>query len=127
MFLFNENKNETKEELEELEDLQSKVKQVRLVENLGKQSYHYDIKELFETITNALTDNNQNLFEASKATTKAIMEPGKSNKYGKILESKNRIEVILSSLIRPEAKLLVPKNKSQFRLLGDPDSDNWND
>ena len=30
-------------------------------------------------------------------------------------------------MIRPIAKLLEPKNKSQFRLLDDPDSDNWND
>ena len=34
-------------------------------------------------------------------------------------------EVIHSSLIRPIAKLLVPKNKNQFRLLDDPDSDKW--
>ena len=34
--------------------------------------------------------------------------------------------VLHSSLIRPIAKLLVPKSKSQFRLLDDPDSDNWN-
>ena len=31
-----------------------------------------------------------------------------------------------SSLIRPIAKLLVPKNKRKFRLSGDPDTDNWN-
>ena len=39
----------------------------------------------------------------------------------------NKNELIHSSLIGPIAKLLVPKNKSQFRLLDDPDSDNWND
>ena len=39
----------------------------------------------------------------------------------------NENEVIHSRLIRPIAKLLVPKNKSQFRLVEDPDSDNWND
>ena len=45
----------------------------------------------------------------------------------KTLESMNKNEVIHSSLIRSIAKLLVPKNQSQFRLLDDPDSDNWND
>ena len=49
-----------------------------------------------------------------------------SNKYVKTLESMNKIEVIHSDLSRPIAKLLVPKNKSQFRLLDDPDSDKWN-
>ena len=37
----------------------------------------------------------------------------------------NKNEIIHSSLIRPIAKLLVRKSKSQFRLLNDPDSDNW--
>ena len=50
-----------------------------------------------------------------------------SNIYVKTLESINKNEIIESSLIRPIAKLLVPKNKSQFRLLDDPDSDNWHD
>ena len=35
----------------------------------------------------------------------------------------NKNEVIHSILIRPIAKLLVPKIKSQFQLLDDPDSD----
>ena len=39
----------------------------------------------------------------------------------------NKNEVSHSSLIRPIAKLLVPKNKSQFTLVDDPDSHNWND
>ena len=30
-------------------------------------------------------------------------------------------------MIRPVAKNLVPKNKSKFRLLEDPDSDSWKD
>ena len=34
----------------------------------------------------------------------------------------NKNETIHPSLIRPIAKLLVPKNKSQFRLIDDPDS-----
>ena len=39
----------------------------------------------------------------------------------------NKNEVIHSSLIRPMAKLLVPKAKRQYRLLKDPESDKWND
>ena len=55
------------------------------------------------------------------------MELDESNKSIKTLESMNKDEVIHSSLIRPIAKLLVPKNKSHFRLLDDPDSANWID
>ena len=45
--------------LEDLEDLQSEVKQVRFVEKIGKQGYHYNIRELFEPITKTLTDTSQ--------------------------------------------------------------------
>ena len=39
----------------------------------------------------------------------------------------NKIELNQSSLIKLIVKLLVQKNESQFRLLDDPDSDNWKD
>ena len=120
------NKDDLKD-LEELDNLQSKVKQVRLVEKLGKQGYHYDLKELFEPITKAVTDSNQKLLEETKSNTKAIENLDESNKYIKTLELMNKNEVIHRSLIRPLAKLLVPRNRSQFRLDDDPDSDNWND
>ena len=38
-------------DLGELADLQSKVKQFRLVEKIGKQGFHYDVQELFERTT----------------------------------------------------------------------------
>ena len=38
----------------------------------------------------------------------------------------NKSEVIYPGLIRPIAKVLVPK-KSQFRLFDDVDSGRWND
>ena len=113
--------------LEEFDELQLKVKEVRLVENLGKQGYHYDTRKLLQPITKALTDTNQKLLEEVKSNTKAIENLNESNKFVKILESMNKNEVIHSSLIRPIAKLVVPKNKSRFPLLDDPGSDNWND
>ena len=39
---------------EELDDLQPIVRQVGLVEKLGKQGYHYVIKELFEPVTDTI-------------------------------------------------------------------------
>ena len=103
--------------------LQSKVKQFRLVEKLGEQGFHYDIKEVFEAITKAVTDNNPKLLEENKSTTKAIEALDKSNDHAKTLELMNKNGVIHSTLIRPVAKLLVPSNESQFRFHDDPDSD----
>ena len=98
-----------------------------MVIKLGKQGYRYDLKEIFEPITKPVTDGNRKLLEDTKSNTKAIENLDESNKYIRILESMNKKEVIHSTLIRPIAKPLVPKNKNQFRLLDDPDSDNWND
>ena len=120
------NKEDLKD-LEKLEVIQPKVKQDRLVEKLSKQGYHYDIKELFEPITKTVRDTNQKLLEEAKSNTKAIENLDETNDYVKSSESMNEIEIIQSNLIRLIAKLLEPENKSQFRLLEDPDSDNWNE
>ena len=120
----------TKDELKdlvELDDLQSKVKQVRLVEKLGKQGFHYDVKELFEPITKTLTDTSQKLLAETKSNTKAIENLDESNKYVRTLELMNKKEKIHSSFIRHIAKLLVANTESQFRLLDDRDSGHWND
>ena len=98
-----------------------------MVEKLGKQCFHYGVKNLFEPVTKAVTDSNQKLLEQTKSNAKAIQNLGESNNYVKTLELMNKNDVIHSSFIRPIAKLLVPKNKNQFRLLDDPDSDIWND
>lgn len=115
------------QDLEELADLQSKVKQVRLEEKLGKQGFHYDTKQLFEPITKTIMDTNQKLLEETKYNTKAIENLDESNAQAKALELMNKNGVIDPSLIRPLAKLLIPRNKSQFKLVDDPDSENWND
>ena len=98
-----------------------------MVEKLGIQGFHYDVKELFEPITKTITVTSQKLLEETRFNTQPIEKLDDSNKYVKTLESMNKNETILSSMIRTIAKFLVPKSKSQFRLLDDPDSDNWND
>ena len=125
--IYSKNNKDDIKNLEDLDDLQLKVKQVRLVEKLIKQGYHYDIKELFEPITKTLTITSQKSLEETKSKPTAIENLEETNKYFESLESMNKNGVIHSSMLRPITKLLVPKNKSQFRLLDDPDSDSWND
>ena len=50
-----------------------------------------------------------------------------SNVPVKALEFLNKNGVINPSLVTPIARLLVPTNKSQFRLFDDPDRANSND
>ena len=56
-------------DLEELDDLQSKVKQVRLVEKLGKQGYHYDIKDLFEPVTDTIKNTAEDITKTMTETS----------------------------------------------------------
>ena len=85
------NKDEIRD-LEELDDPQSKVKRVKLVRSLGKQSLHYDVKELFEPITKTLTETSQKLLDETRFNTKAIENLDESNKYVKTLQLKNKMK-----------------------------------
>ena len=60
------------ENLEELVSLQDQVKVVRLQDKLGKQSFHEDLKKVFEPVTKSLENTSENL-------TKAITESSKEN------------------------------------------------
>ena len=79
-------------DLEDLEDPQSKTKQVKLVEELGKQGFHYDMKELFEPIGKAVTDSTQKILEETEFKAKAIEALDKSNDHVKALELMNQNE-----------------------------------
>ena len=50
------------------------MKRVILVEKLGKQGFHHDVKILFVPITKTLPDTSKYLLEEAKSNTKALME-----------------------------------------------------
>ena len=54
------NKDDLKDS-EDLVELKSKVQQVRLEEKLDNQGFHYNTKELFEKITEGVTDISEKL------------------------------------------------------------------
>ena len=116
-------------DLEELDDLQSKVKQIRLVEKLGKQGYHYDIKERFEPTTNSIK-------AVSEDVTRTMMESCKENSKelvtfsalsNKLLGIKNDWGIIASYLLSPPSKITTPENTSQFILVKDSNSNRISD
>ena len=74
-------------DLEEEADLQSKLKQFRLGEKIGKQGFHHHLRELFEPIKKAVTDTSQRLLEEAKSTTEANEELDESNVYVKVSKS----------------------------------------
>ena len=92
-------------------DLQTKVKQVILVESFGKQGFHYDTRELSEPIAKAVTDTSEKVLAETKSNTKASEELGESKIHVKAMKLVNKYGLIDSSLIRPIAKILVPRMK----------------
>ena len=123
--IFKKNKDEL-EILEELENLQSKEKQVRLVENLGKQGYHHDIKRLFEPVLNSIKEASEDvtrtMIESSKESIKAI-----TTLNNKLLEIMNDRGVIASYLLSPLSKIINLENTSQLKLVKDSISNRVND
>ena len=53
-------------------ELQCEVREVRSQEKLGKQDFHYDVQELFESITKTVETTSEEFFEQSKAKTEEI-------------------------------------------------------
>ena len=49
------------ENLEELVSLENQVKSVRLQDELGKQNFHEDMKEVFEPVTKSLENTSQDI------------------------------------------------------------------
>ena len=114
------------EELNELVSLQDQVKAVRLQDKLGKQSFHEDMKKVFEPITKSLEHTSQDI-------TKTITETSiKNNKAieklnNKLLEIMNDRGIVATYLMSPLSKITNPENTSQFRLQRDHNSNRVND
>ena len=66
--------------MEALDDLQSKARHNRVVEKLGKQGFHYDVKEIIEPITDTTK-------KSSEEITKTITET--SIKHKETIENLN--------------------------------------
>ena len=120
-----ENEDELKD-LIELKDLQLEVKQVRLVEEVGKQGYHYDIKEVIEPITNSIKDISEDvtitMVESSKENNKALTTL--NNKLSEIMNDRGIIASYLLSLL---SIITNPEKFTQFKLVKDYSSNTVND
>ena len=114
------------EKLNELVSLQNQVKVDRLQDKLGKQNFHEDMKKVFEPVTKSLENTSENL-------TKAITESSKENNLAlenlnnKLLEIMNDRGIISSYLLSPLAKISIPENNTQFKLVKDSSSNRVND
>ena len=82
-----------------------------MIEKLGKQGYHYDIKESFEPITKTVTDSNQKQLEETKSNSKAL-----ENFNEKVLESMNDKGMIAPYLASSSVNLFKPENKSHIKV-----------
>ena len=91
-----------------------------MVEHLGQQGFHYDVKELLEAITNSIKD-------ASEDVTGTMMENSNENKAlttwnNKLLKLMNDRGIVASYLLSLFYKITNPEITSQFKLVRDSNS-----
>ena len=123
--LFPIKNREDLEKLKELATLQNQVKAVKLQDKLGKQTFHENIKKLYEPLTDTIKDVSENI-------TKTLTENSNNNKAidnlnEKILELMNDSGLIAPYLASSLVNVFKPENKSQFRLKKDLNSTKMND
>ena len=114
------------ENLNELVSLQDQVKAVRLQDKLGKQTFHENMKKVFELVTKSLESTSENL-------TKAITETSIKNNLAieninnNLLEIMNDRGILATYLMSSLSIITNPENSSQFKLVKDPSSNRVND
>ena len=124
--LYSRKDREDLENLNELVSLQDQVKVIKLQDKLGEQTFHENLKKVFEPVTKSLENTSENL-------TKAITESSVKNNQAlenlneKILEIMNDRGILATYLLSPLSKITNPENATQFKLEKDPSSNRVND
>ena len=124
--LFAIKSREDSENLNELASLQNEVRAVGLQDKLGKQSFHEDMKKVFEPVTKT----NKNV---SEDVTKTMMITSKENNLtlenlnNKLIEIKNDRGILASYSLSPLSKSFNPDNSTQFKVIKDHNSNRDND
>ena len=114
------------ENLNELVSLENKVQAVKLEDKVGKQSFHEEMKNLFEPVTKTIKD-------VSEDVTKTMMTTSKENNLAlqnlnhKLLETMNDRGLLASYLMSPLSKIIGPEISKQYKLVKDSSSARVND
>ena len=117
---------ENLETFEELASLQKQVKLVRLQDNLRKQNFQKDMKEVFEPVTKSTKNTSEEvtrtITETSDNNNKAL-----ENLNNKLLKKMNDRSILAIFLMSPLSKITNPEKTSQFKLIEDASSNRVND
>ena len=113
------------ENLNELVSLQNQVKLIRLQDELGKQNFHEDMKNVFEPVTDTIEKTSENLTktitESSKENNKAL-----ENKKGTIMEIKKDRGILSFYPMSALSKKSNLENTTEFKLVKDSNSNRVN-
>ena len=114
------------EKLNELVSLQDQVKTVRLQDKLGKESFHEDMKKVFEPVTKSLEKTSQDI---TKTITEFAIKNNQEieNLNNKLLELMKDRGILASCLISPLSNITNPENTTQFKLIKNSNSSRVND
>ena len=93
--------------------MKEQVKEQRLQENFGKDSFHYDAKELLEP-KKTVSDTSANVLEESESTTNAMKLLNESIVNVKKLQLLDKNVIVSPKLKTPIADLVVQQKKVTF-------------
>ena len=114
----------TREDLEngnQSVSLRNQIKALGLQNQFGSQSFHEDMKKLFELVNKTIKD-------VSEDVTKTITERSKENEKAlanlnkKFLDMMKKRGILATYLLSPLSKITKPEQTSLFKLLKDSDS-----
>ena len=106
--------------------LPNQVKEIRVQDNLGKQTSHEDAKKVFEFVTKTIKD-------VSEDVTKTMKETSKENKKAevnlnvKLLDKMKDRGTLASHFVSHFSKITKPEHTSHFKLKQDTQSFRVND
>ena len=114
------------EKLNELVSLEKQVKFVRPEDELGRQNFHEDMKNVFEPVNDSIENTSKNL---TKTITETSFEKNKALEKLKnnFQEKMNERGILASYLMFPLSKITKPENTTQFKFLKYQNSKRVND
>ena len=112
--LYSNKDREELEKLNELVSLNNQVKAVKLQDKLGEQNFHWDMKKVFEQVTDKLKNTSKNF---AKSITESATETRKAleNLNNKLSEIMNVRGILASYLMSSLSKITNPEITTLFK------------
>ena len=102
--------------LKQLAESKKLLRGERLKQKLGKQDFHYDMKEVFEPVTDLQSKAIKSTTEASSKIEKQVKALQDGTQQYNFITNVDESNTVDPNIVKTVANLLNDKNKSQFSI-----------